>query len=184
MPTQKKIEMVEKLTQELSGCTVTVATDFSGMSVKAMAELRRHLKQQGIEYRVVKNTLAQRAAEAAGQPAIKEILEGPTGFAMGYGDPLAPVKLLVEYARTNRLPLQVRGVVLDGIVYKDQAARDLATLPSREELAGRLVGQLSSPLVRLVTVLNGPLQGLVNTLNSPMAGLANVLRQHAARQTG
>ncbi len=184
MPTQKKIEMVEKLSQELSGCTVTVATDFSGMSVKAMAELRRHLKQQGIEYRVVKNTLAQRAAEAAGRPAIKEILEGPTGIAMGYGDPLAPIKILVEYARANRIPLQIRGVVLDGMVYKDQAARDLATLPSREELAGKRVTQLSSPLVRLAAVLNGPLQGLANTLNSPLAGLANVLQQHVTRQAG
>jgi large subunit ribosomal protein L10 len=184
MPTQKKIDAVEKLSQELSGCTVTVATDFSGMSVKAMVDLRSHLKEQGVEYRVVKNTLAQRAADAAGQPAIKEILDGPTGFAMGYGDPLVLVKLLVEYARANRLPLQVRGMVLDGIAYKDQAARDLATLPSREELASRLVGQLSSPLVRLATVLNGPLQGLANTLNGPLAGLANVLQQQATRQAG
>lgn len=184
MPTQKKIEMVEKLSQELSGCTAIVATDFSGMPVKAMADLRNHLRQQGIEYRVVKNTLAQRAAEAVGRSAIKEILEGPTGIAMGYGDPLAPIKILVEYARANRIPLQIRGAVLDEMVYKDQAARDLATLPSREELAAKLVAQLSNPLVRLATVLNSPLQGLANTLNSPLQGLANVLQQQAARQAG
>ena len=184
MPTQKKIELVERLSEELSKCTVTVATDFSGMSTKAMAEMRRHLKQQGIKYRVVKNTLAQRAAEAVGHPAIKEILEGPTGFAMGYADPLTPIKMLVEYARANRIPLQIRGVVLDGMVYKDQAARDLATLPSGEELMGKLVAQLASPLVRLAAVLNGPLQGLANTLNSPLAGLVNVLQQQATRQAG
>ena len=184
MPTQKKIAMVEKLSQELSGCTVTVATDFSGMSVKAMADLRSHLKQQGIEYRVVKNTLAQRAAEAVGQPAIKEILECQTGIAMGYGDQLAPIKILVEYARANRIPLQIRGAVLDGTVYKDQAALNLATLPSREELEAKLVAQLFSPLARLATVLNSPLQGLANTLNSPLQGLASVLQQQATRQAG
>ncbi len=182
MPTQKNIDTVQELAEKFSRCTVAVGTDFSRMSVKAMTELRHHLWEQGVEYRVVKNRLAQRAAEAAEQPAIIEVLEGPTGFAFGYGDPMMPVKLLVEYARANRIPLAIRGAVLDGTLYKREAAIALAALPSRQELAAQLVGQLSSPLSRLATVLNQPLYGLVTVLNGPLAALASVLRQRVAQQ--
>lgn len=184
MPTQRKIELVENLSQELSKCTVTVATNFTGMSVKAMAELRKHLNQHGIQYRVIKNTLAQRAGEAIGQPVIGEILDGPTGFALGYDDPITPIKLLTEYVKTKRVPLQINGVLLDGIVFKGEAARNLANIPSRAELSGQLVGQLASPLSRLVTVLNGPLQGLSNSLNGPLIGLIMVLKQQSLQKKG
>lgn len=183
MPTDKKIHAVEELAERFSRCTVAVATDFSRMSVKAMTGLRHHLREQGIEYRVVKNTLTQRAADAANRPKIKEILEGPTGFAFGYDDPVKPVKVLVEYVRANRIPLLVRGALLDDMVYKGQAVNVLAALPSRQELAAQLISQLSNPLFRVVTVLNRPLYGLVSTLNSPLAGLANVLRQRVAQQS-
>ena len=182
MPSDEKIRAVEELVGKLSRCTVAVATDFSKMSVKDMTALRHHLSEQGIEYRVVKNTLTQRAADAAKRPAIKEILEGPTGFAFGYDDPVKPVKILVEYVRANRIPLVVRGAVLDETVYKGQAVAALAALPSRQELAAQLTSQLSSPLFRLVTVLNRPLYGLVSALNSPLAGLVGVLQQRVAQQ--
>jgi len=182
MPTQKKIELVEILSQELSKCTVTVATNFTGMSVKEMAELRNHLSQHGIQYRVIKNTLAQRAGEAIGQPAIGDILDGPTGFALGYDDPLTPIKLLVEYLKTKRVSLQINGVLLDGIAFKGAAAHNLANIPSRAQLSSQLVGQLVSPLSRLVTVLNSPLQGLSNSLNGPLIGLIMVLKQQSLQK--
>ena len=184
MPTDKKIHAVEELAERFSRCTVAVATDFSRMSVKDMTGLRHHLREQGIEYRVVKNTLTQRAADAAKRPAIKEILEGPTGFAFGYDDPVKPVKVLVEYVRANRIPLLVRGALLDDMVYKGQAINALATLPSRQELAAQLTSQLSNPLFRVVTVLSRPLYGLVSTLNSPLAGLVGVLQQRVIQQSG
>lgn len=183
MPTDKKIRVVEELAEKLSRCSVAVATDFSGMSVKHMTGLRHHLREQGIEYQVVKNTLTQRAAEAANRPAIKEMLEGQTGFAFGYDDPVKPVKVLVEYVRANRIPLSVRSALLDDVVYKGQEVTILATLPSRQELVAQLTSQLSSPLFRLATALNRPLYGLVSTLNSPLAGLVNVLSQRMAQQS-
>ena len=183
MPTDKKLHAVEELAKKFSRCTVAVATDFSRMSVKDMTSLRHHLREQAIEYRVVKNTLTQRAADAANRSAIKEILEGPTGFAFGYDDPVQPVKVLVEYVRANRVPLVVRGALLDDMVYKGQALHVLATLPSRQELAAQLISQLSSPLYRVVTVLNRPLYGLVAALNSPIAGLIGVLQQRVAQQS-
>ena len=184
MPTDEKIQEVAELADRLSRCTVAVATDFSRMSVKDMTALRHHLSEQGIEYRVVKNTLTQRAADAAGRPGIKEILEGPTGFVFGYEDPMKPVKVLVEYVRANRVLLAVRGALLDDTVYKGQAVTGLAMLPSRQELATQLSSQLYSPLFRLATVLNRPLHGLVSTLNSPLAGLVRVLQQRVAQQGG
>ena len=154
------------------------------MSVNTMTELRRHLQGQGIEYRVVKNTLTERAAAAAGHPEFKELLEGPTGLAFGYGDAIGPVKVLTDYIRTNRLPMVVRAAALEGRVFRDAQLAALTTLPPREVLTAQLVGQLALPIVRLVTVLNQPLLGLVNVLNGPLRGLTSVLRQRVVQQGG
>ncbi|MEE8442630.1 MAG: 50S ribosomal protein L10 [Dehalococcoidia bacterium] len=184
MPPTKKIQAVEELAAKLSGYSVAIATDIRGMSVNAMTELRQHLRAQGIEYRVVKNTLTERAADIAGRPEIKEMLEGPTGLVFGYGDPIEPIKTLVEYVRTNRLPMVVRVATLDGQVYRGAQLMLLTTLPSREVLVSQLVGQLALPIVRLTMALNRPIVGLVNVLNGPLRGLASVLRQRIAQQEG
>ena len=184
MPSAKKVRAVEELTDKLSRSSVAIATDFRGMSVNAMTELRRHLRAQGIEYRVVKNTLTERAADAAGHPEVKEVLEGSTGLAFGYDDPVQPVKVLTEYVRTNRLPMVVRAAVLEGRVFRDAQLTALITLPSRDVLAAQLVGQLVLPIVRLTAVLNQPLRGLVNVLNGPLRGLTTVLQQRIAQQGG
>jgi len=184
MPSAKKVKAVEELADKLSRSSVAVATDFSSMSVNAMTELRRHLRTQDIEYRVVKNTLTERAAEAAGHPEVKEILEGTTGLAFGYGDSIEPIRVLTTYVRTNRLPMVVRAAALDGRVFRDAQLTALTTLPPREFLEAQLVGQLALPLTRLATVLNQPLAGLVNVLNGPLYGLATVLRQRLAQQGG
>ena len=184
MPSAKKVRAVEELTDKLSRSSVAIATDFRGMSVNAMTELRRHLRAQGIEYRVVKNTLTERAADAAGHPEIKEVMEGSTGLAFGYDDPVQPIKVLTEYVRTNRLPMVVRAAVLEGRVFQSAQLAMLTALPSREILAAQLVGQLSSPLVRLVIILKQPLLELANVLNGPLRGLTTVLQQRIAQQGG
>ncbi|MFH1140858.1 MAG: 50S ribosomal protein L10 [Chloroflexota bacterium] len=171
MPSSKKVQEVEELKEKLSRSTVAIATGFSGTHGSTMTELRRHLRSQGIEYRVVKNTLMERAAEAAGHPEVKEVLEGPTGLVFGYGDPIQQVKVLVDYIRSNRLPVAVRAAVLEGRVYRDQQLTALMTIPSREVLAGQLVGQLAGPLVRLVTALNAPVRGLASVLQQRVAQL-------------
>ena len=90
---------------------------------------------------------------------------------------MSPIKTLVEYVRTNRIPLKINAVFLDGTVYKNDAVVALASLPSHQELIAQLVNQLSSPASRLVTVLTKPMQGLVSTINGPLTALANVLQQ-------
>ena len=182
MPPNKKINAVEALVEKLSRVTVAVSTDFSGMSVNEMTALRRHLRDQGVEYRVVKNTLTERAADAIEHPEFKELLQGPTALVFGYDDPIAPIKTLVDYVRENRLPVVLRAAAIDGRVYKDAQLTTLATLPPKEVLVAQLVGQLSSPLIRLASALNWPLQGLVTVLNGPLQGLTNVLNQRIAQQ--
>ena len=184
MPGVKKVRAVEELADKLSKSSVAIATDFRGASVNTMTGLRKHLRSSGIEYRVVKNTLTGLAADAAGRPEAKELLEGPTALAFGYGDPVEQIKVVTEYVRANRLPIVVRAAMLDGRVFVGAEFTALTTLPSRDVLTAQLVGQLASPLVRLATVLNQPLQGLANVLNGPLRGLASVLQQRIAQQEG
>lgn len=173
MPTSKKVKEVEELQDKLSRSTIAIATGFSGTGGSTMTNLRRHLRSQGIEYRVVKNTLMERAAEAAGRPEVKQVLEGPTALAFGYADPVTHVKALLDYVRANRLPIAVRAAALGGRVYRDDQLMALTTIPPRDVLVAQLVGQLAGPLVRLATVLNQPVQRL-----------AWVLQQRVAQQEG
>ena len=99
MPSAKNIAAIEELTDKLSRSTVAVATEFTGVSVNTMTALRRHLRDNGIEYKVVKNTLVERSADALGKPEVKELLAGPTAIALGYGDSIEPIKLISEYIR-------------------------------------------------------------------------------------
>tara|TARA_B100001123_G_scaffold240944_1_gene269488 strand:- start:68 stop:640 length:573 start_codon:yes stop_codon:yes gene_type:complete len=167
MPTEKKIEEVQRLADKFSKATVAIAADFSSSSVQQMTDLRKHLKAGEIEFRVVKNTLAERAAEAAGRPEIKELLAGPTGLALGFGDELTPIKMIAEYVRANRLLVKVRSAtMMDGRVYKDAQLATLITLPPKEVLAAQLLGQMASLFTRLVRSMNQPLQGISNVLQA------------------
>ncbi len=164
MPTEKKIQQVEQLKQKLSECTIAIATDYRGLSVPAMTELRRRLREKGIEYRVVKNTLTYRAADEAERPEIKEVVKEATGIAFGYGDPVEAAKVLDDFIRMSRQPLSIRGAVLDHQVLTADKVTALARLPSRDILVGQLLSQMKSPITRLVLTLNGVITGLATVL--------------------
>ena len=166
MPTESKVQLVEQLRGWIEQCTVAISTDYSGLSVDAMTRLRRELREKGVQFRVVKNTLTHLAADAAGKPAFKEIVEGPTGIAFGYGDPVEPAKALAEYIRGARSPLKIKGSLVDGRVLSSEEVEALAALPSKEVLAARLLGQLQAPISGLLNVLNGPISGLARVLQA------------------
>ena len=164
MPTERKREIVEQLRKKISECTIAIATDYQGLSVPAMTELRRNFREKGIEYRVVKNTLTYRAAEEANKPQLREIVQETTGIVFGYGDPVEAAKAVDDYIRTSRSTLAIRGAVLDGqVLTRDQVA-SLARLPTREVLVGRVLGQMMAPVTSLVFTLNALLAGLVMVL--------------------
>ena len=144
--------------------SMAIATDYSGMSVGRMTELRRSLREKGIQFRVVKNSLAHLAADAAGRPLLKDIIQGPTGIAIGSGEAVETARALSEFIRATRAPVRVRGGVLGERVLSAGEVGTLATLPSRDELLARLMGQLQAPVAGLLYVLNAPLSGLARVL--------------------
>ena len=165
MPTEKKREMVAEIRKLLEGSTVAISADYTGLGVTDMTALRRALREQDVEFHVVKNRLTYLAADQAGKPLVKGIVEGPTGIAFGFDDPVVPAKVLVEYIRVNRSSLKIRGAVLGDRQLTPAEVSALAVLPSREELIARLMAQLQSPITRLAGALNAPIAGLVNVLN-------------------
>ncbi len=165
MPTQAKVDAVNKLAEKFQNSTIVITTNYSGLPVDEMTELRRALREAGVEYRVIKNTLAFLAADEAGRPAVKDVIDGPTGVAFGYGEPTEPAKALSGFIRSTRSALTILGGEMDGRALSGADVERLASLPTRDELVATL-------LMRM----NGPISGLVNVLNGPIAGLARVLQ--------
>jgi large subunit ribosomal protein L10 len=163
---EQKAEQVDLLTEKLKRAKVAVLTDYRGLTVSQMQELRGKLRGSDVEYRVVKNTLARRAAEAAGVPALQSELEGPVGIAFGYDDLSLPARLINEFVRATRLKLEVRGGLAEGRVLSPEQVKQLADLPSRESLLAQLLGTLQSPVAQLVGIMQTPLQQLLGALEA------------------
>ncbi len=173
MPTQAKVEAVNSLAEKFEKSGIVITTNYAGLPVDEMTELRRALREAGVEYRIIKNTLAFLAADQAGRPAVKDVIDGPTGIAFGYGEPTEPAKALNSYIRANRSALTIQGGELDGQALSSEDVQRLADLPSRDELVATM-------LMRM----NAPISGLVNVLNGPLAGLARVLQGHIDSMQG
>ena len=163
---EQKVEQVDLLTEKLQKAKVAVLTDYRGLKVSQIQELRGKLRAADVEYRVVKNTLARRAAEAAGFPALKDELQGPVAIAFGYDDLSVASKLINEFVRATRLKLDVVGGLVEGRVLSSDQIKQLADLPSREALIAQLMGTLQSPVAQLVGIMQTPLQQLLGTLEA------------------
>ncbi len=164
MPTEAKREAVADLAERLGKASIAIATDFSGLKVNQMTELRRQLREQGVEYRVVKNRIASIAAGDSGIEVFRDILEGSTGVVLGYDDPVAAAKAVSDYVRQTRADLKVRKGVMDGKLLSESQVVALAALPGKDELVARLLGQMNAPISGLVNVLSGPTRALAIVL--------------------
>jgi len=160
-----KEKKVSEILWDLQGTSIVVLTDYRGLSVAQISSLRRMLKQEGVKYKVVKNTLALLAARKAGLEALEQYLEGPTAVAYGYDDPVTPVKLLVKFAKDNE-HLSIKGGVLENKIVSEKELRRLAELPSKDVLLARTLGGLQAPLVGFLSVLQGNIRNLVYVLNA------------------
>ncbi|HEY7635316.1 MAG TPA: 50S ribosomal protein L10 [Gemmatimonadales bacterium] len=156
---------VEALTQQLKGSPNVFVTDFTGLNVLRMTELRRRLRVAGVDYIVVKNTLAQRAFAANGVSVLDEHLAGPTGLVLAGPDAMAGAKVLTEFAKEFEKPA-IRIGLVDGRPVTPEQVKRLAELPSREVLLSQLAGYLQAPLAQMAGVMNSMLYQMVGALEA------------------
>ncbi|MGH7611233.1 MAG: 50S ribosomal protein L10 [Candidatus Dormibacteria bacterium] len=163
---EAKQAAVAELAEKLGRMRSAVLSDYRGLTVADLQGLRASLRQAGVEYLVLKNTLARRATTEAGVETLNEQLTGPCALAISYEDISAPARLLVEYARVNRRPEMVKGGIAEGRRLDPAEVRQLAELPSREVLLAQLLGVLEAPVAQLVGLLQAPVQDLVGLLEA------------------
>ncbi|MBR5323173.1 MAG: 50S ribosomal protein L10 [Clostridia bacterium] len=149
MPSAKILEqkkaVVAELTEKLKGATAGVVVNYSGITVENDTKLRAELRKANVEYKVYKNTLTARACEEAGLAGLKDQFEGMTAIAISSEDPIAPAKILKEYADKLET-FEIKAGFLDGEVMDKDQVLALADIPSKEILIGRIIGSLMSPL--------------------------------------
>ena len=165
MPTQEKAEAIDELAEQLSRAKLAILTDYRGLDVTGLQGLRATLRPLNAEFKIAKNTLTRIASEKAGIEGLTPMLEGPLALVLAYDDVVAPSKAISDFARTSRI-LTIKGGVLENSIVSPSDIENLATLPSREELLGKLLGLINSPIQGLVNVLSGPSRSFVQVLNA------------------
>ena len=165
MDRSQKAAVIDEVAGQISEAEAVFAVDYRGLSVPAAAELRTRLRDADASFRIVKNTLTERAAEQADRAALKTFLEGPTAIAFVRGDAAMAAKALTEFQRTTGT-LAFKGGLLNGEALTVDQIVDISRLPSREVLIGRLVGMVASPLTGLATSLNGLIGGIARQLQA------------------
>lgn len=155
---EKKQGVVDELHEKLESASAFYLTDFTGLTVKKVTELRSRLRKAGIEYVVVKNTLAERALEGLDLPEVAEFFKGPTAVAIGNEDPVAAAKVLVDFAKENDNKPAMKAGVVEGKAYTAKEVDRLAKLPGREQLLSELAGCFEAPMSMMLMMLQGKLQ--------------------------
>ncbi|HEY6102814.1 MAG TPA: 50S ribosomal protein L10 [bacterium] len=160
----EKVGQVEAIEGWLREAAAAILTDYRGLTVGEIGTLRAKLREAGAEYRVVKNTLLQRAAAALGIAGLDSYLEGPTAVAISRDDPVAPAKALQEFIRQMR-KLEVKGALVEGRVLDAEQVKNLADLPGKAQMRARVLGTLQGPAFGLVGVLSALPRNLVYALD-------------------
>lgn len=179
MPTERKVETVAGLKRRLERATLMVSAQYRGLRVKEMQEMRRRLREGGLEVTVVKNTLLRLAAEQAGRPDVMKVVEGPTALALSYGDPIDAAKALAAYLPASPSAFAVNGGVLESQVLSPEQLRDLTRIPPRPILLSQLLGQLQSPLAGFIGLLDAPLRELSLLLQTLLGELPGLIEARA-----
>jgi large subunit ribosomal protein L10 len=159
----QKAAVIEEIATEIREAEAIIAVDYRGISVRQAGDLRLRLGEAGASFRVVKNTLTERAADQAGNAELKQYLEGPTAFAFVHGDAAPAAKALAGFRRESRL-LEFKGGLMGDQALTADDVETIARLPGREALQGQFVGVLAAPVTGLVRGLGGLLSGLAVAL--------------------
>ena len=168
--TPAKQAVVAQLKEQLESAKGVVLTSYKGLTVAQDTELRRELREAGVSYHVVKNTMLRIAAKEAGIEGIEEHLEGTTAFAFSTEDAVAPAKVICGFIKKNKLEdaevLTVKVGMVEGKVIGVDEVKALAALPSREELIAKLLGSMNAPISNTVNVLQGVIRNAVYVLDA------------------
>jgi large subunit ribosomal protein L10 len=159
MPTEAKRATVAELKEEIVGSNAAIVADYRGLSVGELMTIRRSLREHGVRYRIVKNRLAKIAAAEAGREELVDLLDGPTGLALGGADEVSLAKAFLDAVRPYRTVAVRGGVIGLRRIGSDEVTR-LADLPPREVLLAQLAGGIASPLAGLASVISAPLRNL------------------------
>ncbi|MGI8609522.1 MAG: 50S ribosomal protein L10, partial [Candidatus Dormibacteria bacterium] len=165
MATPKKVERVEEVSEKLRRASGVVITDYRGLTVAQLQDLRRKLRAGGVDFLVVKNTLARRAASENGMAELEPALVGPVGLAVGYGEAVTTAKLVNDYIKATRL-LAITGGMLGNHLIDADSVKQLAELPGRDALLSQLAGTLNHSVAQLASALNGAVSKLANGLEA------------------
>lgn len=165
MNRQQKEEIVKELNEKFSHMKAAILTDFRGLDVEAMNDLRKQLRAVSVEYRVAKNTLLDLSAQDTDMALLKDYFVGPCAFALSKEDPVAPAKVLTKFAEKNSA-LLIKAGVLDGKALDVNAIKALADLPSREVLLAKLLSVMNGVPTGLVVALSGVIRNLLGVLTA------------------
>jgi len=165
MEYQSKVDAVEALNGKFKQCPLAILTDYRGLTVAEITDLRREVGAVDGEFLVAKNTLTKLALHDTDFTAMEPLLSGPTAIAFAYSDPVALAKVVNGFAAKNDT-LELKGGVMEGELLDAGRIKQLAALPSRDELRAKLLALLMTPATQLVRVLNAPAQQMVQVLEA------------------
>tara|TARA_B100001029_G_C15045341_1_gene446693 strand:+ start:422 stop:943 length:522 start_codon:yes stop_codon:yes gene_type:complete len=168
MSNPQKVEIVNELTKRFKESNGIYLTKYTGMSVVQATELRKKFRENNVSYFISKNTLTKIAAKNAGyEDRLDDVLIGQLGIAYSHEDPTAPARVISDYEKENKnSTLEVVGLVFEGELYSAEKYKELAALPTRHELLGRLANVINQPMTKLAGTLNGAMSKLAMVLSS------------------
>lgn len=164
MPNQRNVELVKKTKEMLDASEGFILTEYRGLTVSELTELRKKLREDGCEYKVIKNTLLRIALKELGYPDFDSYLTGPTAVAFAKEDVIKLAKDLVEFSKEKE-KLVVKAGFVEGQVLSSEDVKKISQLPTKEELLAKLLGSLKSPLYGLASVVVAPIRGLAIALS-------------------
>lgn len=162
---EAKKQVVVEIKERFENMQSAVLTDYRGLNVAEVTDLRNKLREAGVEYKVLKNTLTKIAADEVGIEGLESYLEGPTAIAFGMNDAVAPAKILSEFAKAHKA-LEIKAGILENKVIDINGVKALADLPPREVLLAKALGAMQSPLYGFAGSLQGLLRNLVYVLDA------------------
>lgn len=165
MQKELKTRIVSELHDKFSKANGVVFTDYSGITVQEIFELRKILRIADLEYKVVKNTLAKKASEGTIVEAVKNTFTGPVGVVFGYKDPVLLTKKVLEFAKINN-KLKVKGGVIEGRICNPEDIKAISQLPSKKVLLNMFIGAMRGPLNKFASALNGTLSKFVYVMEA------------------